>query len=429
MFDQSNIGGTSQAVSLINGTTYYWRVDATNGGGTSAWSTTWSFTTALPSVQFTSASQSKSESGGTMTITAQLSGASGLPVTVPFTLSGTATQGAGNDYTITASPITIAAGNTTATITITIINDPLPENNETVIVTMGTPTNATLGATTVHTATIIDDDSPLTLSSPSNGAGCQAISLTLSWTAITGVSNYQAQVATVSDFSTTFLNQTGITAASQAVNSLANNTTYYWRVRATLNQDTSLWSATWSFTTVPAAPTGTSPQTFCAISNPTVASLTTTTGTNIKWYSVATGGTVLAPSTALATGTYYASQTVSGCESTTRLAVAVTVNNPAAPTGSASQSFCSASSPTVANLAATPTGTGTILWYAAASGGTALSTSTALVNGTSYYASQTVNGCESTTRLAVTATVNTTPAAPTGSACPVLLLCQQPDRG
>ncbi|MGA2506866.1 MAG: lectin like domain-containing protein, partial [Chitinispirillaceae bacterium] len=238
VFDQSGIGGTSQAVTLINGTTYYWRVNATNGGGTSAWSTTWSFTTALPAVQFTSASQSKSESGGTMTITAQLSGVSGLPVTVPFTLSGTATQGAGNDYTITASPITIAAGSTTATITITIINDPLPENNETVIVTMGTPTNATLGATTVHTATIIDDDGALTLSSPSNGAGCQAISLTLSWTAITGVSNYQAQVATVSDFSTTFLNQTGITSASQAVNSLANNTTYYWRVRATLNQDT-----------------------------------------------------------------------------------------------------------------------------------------------------------------------------------------------
>ena len=41
--------------------------------------------------------------------------------------------------------------------------------------------------------------------------------------------------------------------------------------------------------------------------------------------------------TALATGTYYASQTVGTCESALRFAVAVTVNNPAAPTGSATQ--------------------------------------------------------------------------------------------
>jgi hypothetical protein len=83
----------------------------------------------------------------------------------------------------------------------------------------------------------------------------------------------------------------------------------------------------------PAAPTGTSPQTFCAITNPTVASLTTITGTGIQWYAAATGGSPLAPSTALVSGnSYYATQTVSGCESASRLAVAVTISSPAAPT-------------------------------------------------------------------------------------------------
>jgi uncharacterized protein YfaP (DUF2135 family) len=43
---------------------------------------------------------------------------------------------------------------TTASITITVVDDAIDENNETVIVTMGSPTNATQGATTVHTATI-----------------------------------------------------------------------------------------------------------------------------------------------------------------------------------------------------------------------------------------------------------------------------------
>ncbi len=110
-----------------------------------------------PTVTFTTASQSGAENAGTMTITAQLSGTSSADVDVPFTLSGTATDG-GTDYSITASPITIPAGATTQAITITVTDDALDETDETVIVTMGSPTNATQGVITVHTATITDND-------------------------------------------------------------------------------------------------------------------------------------------------------------------------------------------------------------------------------------------------------------------------------
>jgi len=162
----------------------------------------------------------------------------------------------------------------------------------------------------------------------------------------------------------------------------------------------------------PAAPTGTAAQSFCAINNPTVANLTAT-GTGIKWYAAASGGTALATTTTLVDGAhYYASQTIAGCESINRFDVTVTVSNPAAPTGIASQTFCAIDNPTVANLTATGTG---IQWYAASSGGTALATTTALVDGTHYYASQTISGCEGTARLDVTATVSN-PAAPTGTA-------------
>jgi len=114
---------------------------------------------AAPSVTFTAASQSSTDETGIMTITAQLSTISGIDVTVPFTMNGSSTAtGSGNDYTITASPITITAGNTTGTITITIAADALDENDETVIVDMGTPTNANQGVTLTHTATITDDD-------------------------------------------------------------------------------------------------------------------------------------------------------------------------------------------------------------------------------------------------------------------------------
>lgn len=81
---------------------------------------------------------------------------------------------------------------------------------------------------------------------------------------------------------------------------------------------------------------------------------------------------------------------------------------PAAPTGAASQTLCAGA--TLAQLIATGTA---IQWYAAPTGGAPLASNTVLVNGTTYYATQTVNGLESTNRLAVTVTLVSVPATPT----------------
>ncbi len=80
---------------------------------------------------------------------------------------------------------------------------------------------------------------------------------------------------------------------------------------------------------------------------------------------------------------------------------------PAAPTGAANQTLCAGA--TVSQLSATGTA---IQWYAAPTGGSPLASNTVMVNGTTYYATQTVNGLESTNRLAVTITLNNIPAAP-----------------
>ena len=47
-----------------------------------------------------------------------------------------------------------------------------------------------------------------------------------------------------------------------------------------------------------------------------------------------------------------------------------------------------------------------IQWYATSTGGSALSGSTSLVNGNTYYASQTISGCEGISRLAVVVALN-----------------------
>ena len=159
---------------------------------------------------------------------------------------------------------------------------------------------------------------------------------------------------------------------------------------------------------VTSAPTGAATQTFCGSANITQL---VATGSGVKWYDAATGGNLLPNITAigLTNGTtYYATQTVNGCESTTRFAVTAVINAiPTAP-NAAAQDFCSA--PTVAQLL--PNGS-TINWYDVSTAGSPLASSTVL-SATTYYVSQTINGCESA-RTAVTITISPI-AAPTGAA-------------
>lgn len=97
------------------------------------------------------------EDAGTLTVTVALDKNAEDEVSIPYSLSGTAT--AGDDYSnFTASPIVIPAGSREATIQGTVVDDNLDEGRETVVITLGTPTNATLGANDTHTLTIQDDD-------------------------------------------------------------------------------------------------------------------------------------------------------------------------------------------------------------------------------------------------------------------------------
>ncbi|MCX6048179.1 MAG: hypothetical protein NT075_24020 [Chloroflexi bacterium] len=115
-----------------------------------------------PTVQFGSPTYSVNESGGTATITATLGAPSGLPVTVNYvTSNGMAI--AGSDYTATSGTLTFNPGETSKTFTVPITQDTVIESNETVNLTLNSPSNATLGTPTTATLTIVDDDTPPTV--------------------------------------------------------------------------------------------------------------------------------------------------------------------------------------------------------------------------------------------------------------------------
>jgi len=75
-------------------------------------------------------------------------------------------------------------------VTLTVVDDALDEANETVVLTLGTPTNATLGTTTVHTATITDNDAAptveFTAAAQSNGEGVATVTAIVQLSAVSG---------------------------------------------------------------------------------------------------------------------------------------------------------------------------------------------------------------------------------------------------
>ena len=132
----------------------------------------------------------------TVSITAATDGAEGTPVTdgvvtvtlsavsstdtvVNYSVGGTATSGAGNDYTELTGTVTIPAGQLSADIDISVLDDAILEGTETVVITLTglgagdpditlSPTPADLTAT----VNITDDDTnTLTISSPTVSEG------------------------------------------------------------------------------------------------------------------------------------------------------------------------------------------------------------------------------------------------------------------
>ena len=110
------------------------------------------------SIDSPSVTEGTGATGGTLRFLVSLSRASALPVTVGYADAGTGTATSGADYTaIPAGTLTFAAGTTSRTIAVTVTGDATDEADETVVVRLSVPVNATLAAA-AGTGTIADDD-------------------------------------------------------------------------------------------------------------------------------------------------------------------------------------------------------------------------------------------------------------------------------
>lgn len=94
----------------------------------------------------------------------------------------------------------------------------------------------------------VGQESP-TLISPENNSGGQPTSLTLDWSDIEGY-KYDLQVSLTPDFTPPLVVELSAQVESEYdLSSLEANKTYYWRVRAVLNDTMSAWTEAWNFST------------------------------------------------------------------------------------------------------------------------------------------------------------------------------------
>lgn len=240
LVDDSTFVANSKIIGpLISSTTYYWRLNAKNVSGNSAWSLTRHFSTifvAPPSVP---------------TLASPLSGA--INISLNPILSWNASVGTFT-YRLQVS--------TDASFSAIVFDDSTIVSTTKTIATLASGTayfwriNAkNAGGTSDWSmiwsfSTVPPTTAAPILSSPLDSSANISLNPTLTWGATTGATTYRIQVSTDSGFITKIVDDSTLSLTSKTMGPLNPSTTYYWRVNAKNTGGTSLWSTVWRFSTV-----------------------------------------------------------------------------------------------------------------------------------------------------------------------------------
>ncbi|MHC4500039.1 MAG: fibronectin type III domain-containing protein, partial [Planctomycetota bacterium] len=226
-FQGNQTATTFDPGTMGNDTTYYWRIDEVNAGGTTT-GNVWSFTTIVaPPGQATNPDPADTATD----------------VSTDADLSWTAGTGSTSSdvYFGTTSPGTFQ-GNQTAT-----TFDPGAMSNDTTYYWRIDEINAA-GTTTGNVwsfTTIVAAPGQASNPSPASGATSVNVDADLSWTAGSGATSHDVYFGTTSPG--TF--QGNQTATTFEPGTMANDTTYYWRIDE-ISPGGTTTGVVWSFTTV-----------------------------------------------------------------------------------------------------------------------------------------------------------------------------------
>ena len=159
----------------------------------------WAYTPPAPTVTLSVSSASVAEAAGTATVTATLSAAAAADTTVTIGRQSGSTAMLTDDFTLSSTTITIAAGQTNGTATLTAVQDAVHEGNETAIIEITGVAGgggATESGIQQQTVTITDDD-PTPSLSISNASQAEGNSGSSNLTFTVTLSAASAQAVTV----------------------------------------------------------------------------------------------------------------------------------------------------------------------------------------------------------------------------------------
>jgi hypothetical protein len=244
-FDDSTLTDSVRVVSgLSNLTKYYWRVNAKNPGGTSAYAAKRAFTTisAIPAApaHVSPANNAVNQQINVLLRWNRSTGATSYRLQV------------GTDPTFAGG---IVVDDSTLTDTTRAMSGLL--NSTQYYWRVNAKNTAGTGAfsSAWSFTTIVADPSIPVLVSPADGATDQDLTVTYTWQATTGATSYRIQVASDPGFTSGIVvDDSTITGTSKTAGGLVYGMRYYWRVNSKNVGGTSPYSSVWSFWTYESDP-------------------------------------------------------------------------------------------------------------------------------------------------------------------------------
>ncbi|MBX3042098.1 MAG: T9SS type A sorting domain-containing protein [Candidatus Kapabacteria bacterium] len=233
VYENTAVGGTSQALTNLNGkTNYFWRVKGYNANNEGGFSSTFLFTTELSKVNLTSPAN----------------GAQGI-IAASGTLNWQA-QGGATGYDLLVSKNSNLSSPVINTSTVSAsYNYAGLDNDATYYWAVRSKDSEGVGPYSDTWSFGTQIPAP-TLLTPANGAVNVVLQGNATWNAVAGATSYEIQIATDAAFTNILFQQSGINGTTVAYTGLDNAKLHYWRVRGYKNAGAGFWSGTFTFTTM-----------------------------------------------------------------------------------------------------------------------------------------------------------------------------------